>query len=653
MEMEYRVQSSSKLLPSVISTLMRVMESNPYAKFFHSLKDQHIIDISRIVIRSDPNHDQRTHNAPVASQVAAIWVEDGGSSQPLTHDIIVRPHSGSSQRFQWSSTSTEISTFPINEVLVQTIDDLVEAEEQVAQSSSSNRKVSCREYYCYQFQIRIGQTSLLLRCGRLLQQFIVDMYIKIEMTRLDFIRCNQDTIRAELYQGIIDSLHLGETEGSNIGRPFILPPSFIGGPRDMRRRYLDAMALVRRYGKPDFFITMTCNPQWPEIKRELLPHEEVQNRPDLISRVFRAKLTKLKKDIVEGKLFGNVATFVYVVEFQKRGLPHAHFLIILDSKSKIRSMDQYDAYVCAEIPDRSLNPHIHEAVLKHMMHGPCGRDNPKNVCMRDDSCKNKYPRNFAEITTNRRNSFPIYRRRDDGRQARIRGVLLDNRWVIPYNPFLLAKYDRHINVEICSTIKAVKYLYKYIYKGHDRVLFAVTNATNTNRADEISAYQSARWISPPEAAWRIFRFLLNDIYPNIVALQIHLPSMQTVTYRSEERLEDIAENNSRRRTMLTAFFERNRTDRNSRLLLYEQFPEHYVWNPKKNERFWSPRQRGFAIGRVIYANPVEGERYYLRLLLTHIRGPQSFEDLLIVNTTKCSTFREAAYRRDFLKLMIP
>ncbi|XP_057247503.1 uncharacterized protein LOC130589889 [Beta vulgaris subsp. vulgaris] len=379
------------------------MESNPYAKFFRSLKDQYINDTSRIVIRSDPNHDQRTHTAPVASQVAAIWVEDGGSSQPPTHDIIVRPHSGSSQR--------RCSTFPINEVLVQTIDDLVEAEEQ-------------------------------------------------------------------------------------------------------------------------------------EIKRELLPHEEVQNRPDLISRVFRAKLTKLKKDIVEGKLFGNVAAFVYVVEFQKRGLPHAHFLIILDSKSKIRSPDQYDAYVCAEIPDRSLNPHIYEAVLKHMMHGPYGRDNQENVCMRDDNCKNKYPRYFAEMKPNGRNSFPIYRRRDDDRQARIRGVLLDNRW-------------------------ADKYLYKYIYKGHDRVLFAVTNATITNRADEISAYQSARWISPPEAAWRIFRFLLNDIYPNIVALQVHLPNMQIVTYRSEERLEDIAENNSRRRTMLTAFFERNRTDRNSRLLLYE------------------------------------------------------------------------------------
>ena len=81
--------------------------------------------------------------------------------------------------------------------------------------------------------------NILLRGGRLFQQYIVDMYIKVENTRLDFVWQHQKDIRADLYQGILDTLADGETKGSNVGKRVVLPPSFIGGPRDMRRRYLN------------------------------------------------------------------------------------------------------------------------------------------------------------------------------------------------------------------------------------------------------------------------------------------------------------------------------------------------------------------------------------------------------------------------------
>ena len=48
------------------------------------------------------------------------------------------------------------------------------------------------------------------------------------------------------------------------------------------------------------------------------------------------------------------------------------------------------------------------------------------------------------------------------------------------------------------------------------------------------------------------------------------------------------------------------------------------------------------IGRIVTTNPIEGERYYLRLLLNHIRGPKSFEDLKIVNSVKTLSFLESA-----------
>src|SRR6185369_2877608 len=100
---------------------------------------------------------------------------------------------------------------------------------------------------------------------------IVDNYIKIESARLNYLRYNQDKIHKELYQGLQDSFQSGTTNTSNVGQRIILPSTFIGGPRDMYQRYQDAMALVQVYGKPDLFITITCNPWWPEIVSELLP----------------------------------------------------------------------------------------------------------------------------------------------------------------------------------------------------------------------------------------------------------------------------------------------------------------------------------------------------------------------------------------------
>jgi hypothetical protein len=91
---------------------------------------------------------------------------------------------------------------------------------------------------------------------------------------------------------------------------------------------MDAMALVRKYGKPDIFLTMTCNPIWDEIKNELCLGQEAQDRQDLMARVFRANLEKLRRQLLHND---KVHAYVHVVEFQKRGLPHAHWLLIMQS----------------------------------------------------------------------------------------------------------------------------------------------------------------------------------------------------------------------------------------------------------------------------------------------------------------------------------
>ncbi|XP_020266274.1 ATP-dependent DNA helicase PIF1-like [Asparagus officinalis] len=108
---------------------------------------------------------------------------------------------------------------------------------------------------------------------------------------------------------------------------------------------------------------MTCNPEWEEIAEQLHPGQTHNDRPDLTSRIFRAKLQDLKDQLFKKVIFGKVAAHVHVIEFQKRGLPHAHILIILIRDHKIILSDQYDKYVSAEISDQSKHPILYELTI--------------------------------------------------------------------------------------------------------------------------------------------------------------------------------------------------------------------------------------------------------------------------------------------------
>ena len=136
-------------------------------------------------------------------------------------------------------------------------------------------------------------------------------------------------------QGLVDVIHAGETQGSKVGKRIVLPRTFSGCNRDMQQRFPNAMAIVHRFGKPDYFIKMTCNPYWDEILSNLEPGQTPQDRPDLVSRVYRAKLRDFKDLLIKKHYFGQVASYYHVTKFQKRGLPHEHFLLIMRRGSKL------------------------------------------------------------------------------------------------------------------------------------------------------------------------------------------------------------------------------------------------------------------------------------------------------------------------------
>ena len=173
-----------------------------------------------------------------------------------------------------------------------------------------------------------------------------------------------------------------------------------------------------------------------------------------------------------------------------------------------------------------------------MLHGPCGADNPKCPCMKDGQCSKSFPKPFCQRTSIGDDCYPTYRRRCPGPGESAGGhttsvrvsrtgqhVVMDNRSVVPYNPWLLLKFRAHINVEFCASIKAIKYLYKYVYKGSDKA--TVTMEANQqdrvdvvirDNQDEPQVYESKRYIGASEACWRIFNFSLQVSDSNIVKM---------------------------------------------------------------------------------------------------------------------------------------
>ncbi|XP_065640419.1 uncharacterized protein LOC136073017 [Hydra vulgaris] len=395
--------------------------------------------------------------------------------------------------------------------------------------------------------------------------YAVDAYVKIEGQRLAFIRNNQNKLRSEQYDTIHEYVNdVAINLNVRPGRVVILPSSYVGSPRALKENFEDAMAIIKKYGKSDLFITFTCNSKWREITENLNSGESATDRPDLVCRVFKMKLKCFLGDIFKHGVLGKVVSHVQVIELQKRGLPHVHILLHFVNDDKLETAEDIDSLISAEIPDQTVNPELFEIVKTCMIHGPCGILNPNSPCMKDEVCTKKFPKEFNPCTVAIFNGYPNYRRLDNGRVVITKGNQVDNRWVVPYNPWLSKKYQAHINVEACMSIKSVKYLYKYVYKGHDCANVVINESVDH---DEINTYLDCCFVSAPEALWQIYEYSISDMSHTIIRLQIHIPDNQRVYFKEGE--EQVAiDRAAQRDTHLTAWFKLNAENNEARQYSY-------------------------------------------------------------------------------------
>ncbi|XP_074328323.1 uncharacterized protein LOC141666227 [Apium graveolens] len=331
---------------------------------------------------------------------------------------------------------------------------------------------------------------------------------------------------------------------------------------------------------------------------EYVPGCIAPNCPDIISRVFRLELDQLMVDIKDKKNFGVCIRVMYVVEFQKRGLPH-----------------NVDNFVSAEIPDHLLDPVGYAAVKEFMIHGPCGLQNVKSPCMKDLRCIRHFTKKYCARTTFDDSGFPMYMRRRTNITVEIRKAQLDNQWVVPYNRDLLVKYQCHMNVEICCHARSLKYLFNNCLKGHDRVTVHVqrkrkrqANDTDEGGIDEINAYFDGRYLCGAESAYRIFGFPIYHRSISVERLQFHLPCDKNCTFHANEALGKVDVRKKNKFSKLEAFFYLNSVDVNAREYTYDEILRFYVWND--GERKWTMRKHGFQIGRLCYVHHSTGEPWF-------------------------------------------
>ncbi|XP_024874095.1 uncharacterized protein LOC112456045, partial [Temnothorax curvispinosus] len=590
-QVHQRCRFNSGTNPEIVVALQNLFDQyNELVRMFRTALQRMPADDYVVVIRADktpPGQHERQYNAPTINEVAIVVVGEEFNSR----DIILHRR-----------------------------DD-----------EETNKKVSAMNYYSYRLMIRENADNHILKCRQLFHQYIVDMYAKIETERLLFIRLNQTKLRSEQYIHLRDAIAI-DSNPNELGKIVILPSTFTGSPRHMHEYAQDAMTYVRAYGRPDLFITITCNRTWDEIKELLLPGQSSADRHDIIARVFKQKLKSMMDFIVKHHVFGETRCWMYSIEWQKRGLPHAHILIWLLDKI---IPDKIDEVILAEIPDVQNDPGLFEVVTKNNIHGPCGAINNNSPCMKDRKCTKRYPRDLHSETITGNDGYPQYHRRstkDGGKlitiKVRNNNIEVDNRWVVPYSPLLSETFKAHINVKYCNSVKSIKYICKYVNKGSDMAVFGVENAFAWHQSMKSN---DINW-DATLVAMKLFGVFSHFQFMNVI--------QQLFIWQYILKMDSTY-------------------DLFARTLLYSEVPKYYTWNAsaKKFQRRkqgkpvegYSNLYLSNALGRLYTVHLNNQECFYLRLLLVNVRGPKSFQELKTVNGELCTTYREACQKLNLLE----
>ncbi|EFP03982.1 hypothetical protein CRE_30538 [Caenorhabditis remanei] len=550
----------------------------------------------------------------------------------------------------------------------------------------------------------------------------------IVMNRAEFKRFSKRSRVFQFLQKLISEKLKGLKK---LGLLVTIPSSVPGTAKYQRELVMSAVTLANNLGKPDLFLTFTGNPKWPEIQRECKRLGVTwADLPTLVNTVFRTKFEMLLEDVIglkkknsgrKGKhsnlkgMFGEVLWWVYSVEFQQRGMPHVHMLLSL--KEHITNAAQVDKIISAEVPEFPISSdpdyeeklRYYELVKSLMVHFPC-KDDPAAYCKDGakshwNKCTKGFPKKFSDSTVLTDNQYPDYKRTKKNQFTLYRNgkeVKAGSDCVVAHPKGLLMKFGSHINMEVVSSVRFMKYIFKYIFKGNDRMLleafenmengvkdknamtlrgnvFAPANLVEgklRSRQREADKMMDAARVDIPkderiavndcsymmdlqamtacEAAWKIGSFPMHGSSHTVHKGFIHEENNDTFFFErglSAAQAEKMLKRSPK--GMMTAWFEANRNPRvlhdkkrkTTDLTLDEMFC-FYRFDTKKQEFVYRKRDYSDRImGRIQAPQPRYLELTATRLLARTVRGPRNWEELRSFNGVVYDTCLEAARAR--------
>ncbi|KAK0408318.1 hypothetical protein QR680_003886 [Steinernema hermaphroditum] len=465
--------------------------------------------------------------------------ENPGDQEELLHQISLHPTAAhDTDNIIEDVTNEEDDMVYDGPSLNEPLDDATQSRH--PRPKKRGQQVSYREWLLFNAQYRKGWNNRITTSRKLGQLYVIDHFMRITRQRGENIRRNNTQTTITNKKRFLEFMNdVARRRGRTVGALTYVPHYIRGSPRYLREQFEKAVTLSNKLGKPDLFITFTASSRWQEIKENIPPGETWADHPFLVAEIFKKKLHEFLKDVcgtwkketpkqkaeriaakkhkvLRGGMFGDVAWYVYSVEFQQRGMPHAHIVISLAGDAKTKVAQKIDEICQAELPvlpsegdpEYRRIKRLRDIVEELMMHSPCENNNTA-YCRQHTkrhwrTCSKRFPKPFRNFSSLLEDDYALLRRPDNG-ECSSRNPLATNQYVVAYNKKLLLKYEAHINVEIISNLHVLKYLFKYLFKGFNRALIETVERTAVDNGSPIGGIGS-------------MTFTNNIIYPKGIKL---------------------------------------------------------------------------------------------------------------------------------------
>ena len=457
--------------------------------------------------------------------------------------------------------------------------------------------------------------------------------------------------------------------GAMFGRQITVPRSIEGSPMYYKHFLEAAYAVVGKYGRGyDLFVTVVGDTNCPDVNNSMCTNKGKFARfhqHDLLARAFANKLRALEQDILDGGLLGPIVDYLRSIEYQRWGIPHAHFLAMLERKLELEDIDR----ICTvELPDLDSEEgsKTWQLMLKHnLIHicDPhiCGGDANQSGCGCRKRCLNE-PAESTHLTGDGRVVHRCITKECGGRYAEVNYVgsntamqggrfTVDSRRVMPYNPYFLRKYELHICVKIITFNLKPDYAIKYPLKGHE---FAYCQAiSNKWLPNQAAAMKCAVRLGPEQCAIRLLCSDLHIIRHEHMSVRLNkiyvTEQHGTIIFREDANaasMDEAIEKGLAAKDHASEFFAVNARSTPGdlcRTLQFGEFPYYYLTNVSP----WTPRVKAVAKPIVVIPTtlrPNHGEVYFMNLLLhsSHSCGKTSRTELRTVNRVVHPSYESAA-----------